>query len=524
MVSKTGLALSLLALPAALAAPSTKPPTNTIKWTQCAKNLTVPSECGTITVPLDYSGKLSNKTLELSMLKIKAVKKPFKGSILINPGGPGAGNEATTFLQGLGANMLIMTGGHFDLIGIDPRGTSKTLPINCFPNPSDRIATGIYMPPSLDASNTSLGTAFSYSKVFAANCYQQMQDFGRFIGTASVARDFMQVVDALGEDGMLRYWGQSYGTVLGATLAALFPDRIDRMVVDGVVNIHDYTEGWEYDNLGVGELALHKMLEACVKAGPKACPLATKGDNATELFVKINELDELARREPIVLGVNVTTDIVTVGQIPGAIDAALRIGIASARPLSGYLNAIIDRNVTAYRAYKAAFLGASSGAEFSAAGDSTLSIRCTDSTFRTDSFSEVQSRAEKMTAGSRLFGGMYGLGCLLCSFWKMDGVERYTGDFKVKTKNPVLLVGSPYDLRTPLKSAVNMSEGLEGSVVLQHNGLGHCVMYSPGQCAIKAVANYFTNGTLPAKGTVCEQDFDVFSGKSIKDSFDLEKL
>ena len=47
----------------------------------------------------------------------------------------------------------------------------------------------------------------------------------------------------------------------------------------------------------------------------------------------------------------------------------------------------------------------------------------------------------------------------------------------------------------------------------------HCVLYSPGQCAIKAVQDYFTNGTLPAPGTVCEQDFDVFSGKTVRDSF-----
>jgi hypothetical protein len=52
----------------------------------------------------------------------------------------------------------------------------------------------------------------------------------------------------------------------------------------------------------------------------------------------------------------------------------------------------------------------------------------------------------------------------------------------------------------------------------------HTVMYSPGQCAIKAVRDYFTNGTLPEPGTVCEQDFDIFSGKSYRDSFDLKTV
>jgi pimeloyl-ACP methyl ester carboxylesterase len=65
---------------------------------------------------------------------------------------------------------------------------------------------------------------------------------GTLIGTAFVVRDMMEVVDALGEDGKLRLWGLSYGTLLGMTAAAMFPDRMDRLVLDGVVNVHNYYE------------------------------------------------------------------------------------------------------------------------------------------------------------------------------------------------------------------------------------------------------------------------------------------
>ena len=34
--------------------------------------------------------------------------------------------------------------------------------------------------------------------------------------------------------------GFSYGTALGATAAAMFPQRIDKMILDGVANSHQY--------------------------------------------------------------------------------------------------------------------------------------------------------------------------------------------------------------------------------------------------------------------------------------------
>jgi len=58
-------------------------------------------------------------------------------------------------------------------------------------------------------------------------------------GTVAVVKDMERILQALGEDG-LNYLGYSYGTILGATFAALRPDLVKRMVLDGVSDSEAY--------------------------------------------------------------------------------------------------------------------------------------------------------------------------------------------------------------------------------------------------------------------------------------------
>jgi len=100
------------------------------------------------------------------------------------------------------------------------------------------------------------------------------------------------------EDERLSYLGFSYGTVLGATFAALYPEKIDRMVLDGVVDDRQYYDAEKDPAFDVGDIdeALQICFEACHDAGPEAC--AFWHNNADEIRRSCFEADRILQSRP----------------------------------------------------------------------------------------------------------------------------------------------------------------------------------------------------------------------------------
>lgn len=211
--------------------------------------------------------------------------------------------------------------------------------------------------------------------------------------------------------------------------------------------------------------AFDKWIQSCVEAGPDACALATSNTTVDSLKTRLLHLLESVKQEPIIMGTNATTDVVGMRQIIGAIDTTLRLAVDASIPLAVYLQAIIDRNTTSYRQYESVF---------NAIVDvsSTYGIRCSDATFRTDNFANIQHRATELIRKSSTWAQLYIPTYATCSAWKSHAKGNYEGTFRASTRHPILFIGSPFDGRTPIEGAYNASAGFNGSVVLQHNGLG----------------------------------------------------
>lgn len=106
--------------------------------------------------------------------------------------------------------------------------------------------------------------------------------------------------------------------------------------------------------------------------------------------------------------------------------------------------------------------------------EAVYGIHCADKTPGKYTFDEVLPVVSTLSYQSTLMGQVGIPLSMIATQWKLEAKERYTGDFKVKTKHPMLVIGNTYDPTTPLRSARNISESFEGSVVLEHGGYGVC--------------------------------------------------
>ncbi|KAJ5724240.1 hypothetical protein N7488_002275 [Penicillium malachiteum] len=67
---------------------------------------------------------------------------------------------------------------------------------------------------------------------------------------------------------LLQFWGFSYGTVVGATFAAMQPHRVKRLVLDGVCDAEIMYSGYWATNILDTDKIMTSFFESCHQAGP----------------------------------------------------------------------------------------------------------------------------------------------------------------------------------------------------------------------------------------------------------------
>lgn len=582
-------------------------------------------ECARLVVPMDWQNKTDPRIAVLAVIRLPAVvpasDPSFGGSVLTNPGGPGG--SGVDQLRGGGRKLrdtLDKPGKkHYEIMSFDPRGVGNSWPrANCLPNNDlarDAFAyeeRGIGI---LDGSDpAAVPRILGMYRSFLQKCRAEDAagtpgaEIMGFMSTPSVARDMVQIIDKIDEHlksetigdsekqdqnddarrlelkkrastddvPRLQYVGYSYGTILGNYFASLFPERVGRLILDGVVDAKDYSsgpvshcflylvlcffdnhiliatliasQGWVSSTVDADNITSH-FYSGCHAAGPSNCRLAQAGDKSgADILARVEDFISALADAPI--------PVMTPGGGFTALSLAdVRIAAAitnysprsSFKPLAAALADLLAGNSTTFVTLLdklGAFphLRDACGTKDSltvpvmqlTVNEASIATRCSDG-------EDVSGRSvswwRDFIAGqaetSRTFGSFWSkirLPCAGFTFprnWSFQGpfttphFERTPNGEPVKGKPaaPLLFLSSRLDPVTPLASARRMAAGHPGAVVVVQESMGHCALgTAKSDCTTGIAREYMDTGKVPSRETVCQADFDPWTEEDGKTS------
>lgn len=454
-----------------------------LEWTSCAGNM----ECTDVTAPLDWENPGAGE-ISLAVVRHQATGTPM-GSLLTNPGGPGASGVeliASSMSYAVGADLIE----NYDVIGFDPRGVGESTAVTCL----DAAAMDEYLygvPSAPRGSAEWEAELEAKHKSFAEACEANSDGILPYITTVNSARDMDLLRGVLG-DTKLNFLGYSYGTFLGATYAELYPERVGRMVLDGAVDpaIPSRDVG-TIQALGF-ESALRAYMQDCL--GTKECAFSGTVDEAMrDLGALLASVDAvpLENGDGRMLGADTLTTAIIAALysqenwyiLTEALSSALQGDPETAFLLADFYNSredgvYIDNSAEAFRAYN-----------------------CVDYPIEDDPTAD-DAAIKKVREGAPTIAP-YWEGPDSCADWPYPPTGT-RGEITAAGSGPILVIGTTNDPATPYEWSVSLAEQLEGGVLITRVGEGHTGYNKGNLCVDRAVEAFFLDDVVPENGLRCE--------------------
>jgi len=490
-------------------------------WSPCYRDLG-PYECALVNVPLDYDHP-GRATIQIAMVRLPAADPDNRiGSLFLNPGGPG-GSGVDFALQIAPVLYTPEVRARFDIVGFDPRGIMRSTGLRCFGNPRQWAG---YLTDFVYPTSPAEEVIWEEADLFLVNnCDQRAGRILDHMSTADVARDLDLLRQAVGDD-LLTYAGFSYGSFLGNTYANLFPDKVRAVVIDAVLDPIAWTTGAPgEENLpftyrlrsDAGALAtLNEFFRLCDAGGPNC---AFSGGAATRYADLVARLEANPLPIPMPDGsIFIFTETHLIGE------SLLAMYNSFSWPSFAEFLALIDMlappaeigaSLDAYW-QEAGFVNKRGDPAYPNSVEGFPGVGCSDSD-NPDNYAAWSAAAADAQANYGYFGPIWTWLSSACAQWPGSMASRYAGPFTANTANPVLVVGNLYDPATRYEGAVTVDGLLQNSALLTVAGWGHASLFL-SQCADAVVADYLVNGTVPAPGTVCYQDYVPFTGPPLTTS------
>ncbi|KAJ5591469.1 Peptidase S33 tripeptidyl aminopeptidase-like C-terminal [Penicillium hispanicum] len=551
-------------------------------------------QCARLEVPMDYNQTDGQgRKFALAIVRIPApvpVGDPrYGGAVLINPGGPGGPGTLQAFVSGRNLQKIINAESdpninpvdsgdkYFDIIGFDPRGVGSTTPaVTCFPDPISQRTWELQVeaegmlgscPDALQRNWQRTQALNQGCSVYEMTAAQGEEPMMSYLNTPLVARDMITIIERHGEwrqkegqkqqaahdrchgvdesaaiaqrtrwqqgEEPLYYWGRSYGTLLGMTFAALFPERIARAVLDGVVNMDMYYEGRGPNAVMDADAIFDRFGHYCDAVGFDGCPFYVDGgpEAIKEAYWAIEE-QILNASIPVMASFTRGPEVVTWTDLKAILRVAVYQPLIAFPVLAQVMSELAMGNYVPMADFKhRRHFGACPDTECSIAGpwspacareqDNSLyasaAILCTDAEHLSNHTMEsFQSVWDGLKSDSAALGDYWAQLELACVGWKAKPKYKFEGPWGSVTSHPMLFVSNTLDPVTPLHSAQHMSQKFPGSVLLQQDSEGHTSIAAPSLCISKAIRSYFQTGALPKAETLCDADLKPLVGAPSK--------
>ena len=442
--------------------------------------------CAMVTVPMDYNNP-DGTTIQIAVKK-RAADGESRGSLFINPGGPGG--SGISLVEGAEQSFSKELLAGYDVVGFDPRGVGSSTAIKC-----GDATLGMEASKEKPQPGEAFETWAAHYLTKVREAREQCEAHSEpglldHVNTVSVAKD-LDVLRAISGEKSLNYLGFSYGTELGYTYAELFPKNAGRLVLDGAVDSTISHQDFDLDRAEAFENALHSYVQACLegKAGDN-CPLTGDVEQGVQ---QIHDLITSADTSPMATS---DPDVkITGAQLAQAIQLPfLQYGLWP--QLTAVLAPAISQGDAS--GFAEAFKQISNGLSTAA----YLGVQCQDRPAQADvdvwraQYEEAQEITPTFASAASLD--------VICTAWgHYSETDPLPQNVHAEGAAPILVVGTTGDPATPYKWAEALAEQLGSGQLLTWQGNAHCAYGRGSSCITKAVDGFLLDGQLPEDNLTC---------------------
>jgi pimeloyl-ACP methyl ester carboxylesterase len=480
------LLLSVATLVASLAstagAAKPTPPKPTLHWSSCQKSF----ECARLSVPLDDT--VSNgPTISLALMRLPAADPSQRiGSLVVNPGGPGA--SAVQYIHDAARMLPSTIRDRFDIVGFDPRGTGGSAPLSCATNLDSFY--NLQFAPTSDAARQAL---IAGTEALVNDCKVKDGAELPYLSTERTARDMDRVRAALG-DRQLTYLGYSYGTYLGALYADLYPTHVRAMVLDGAVDPAlgaaaqqiQQAQGFEHD--------LDLFLASC--SADASCPFHRNGNSAAAYDALRARLD----RSPIPASDAGAGRTLNGTEFDIGVTLFLYSGQRNLNDLAQALDAADKGNGGQMLNASDQYTMRHPDGTYDQMDAAFLAIGCLDGP-DVGGLAGLRAIEDQAAVAAPRLGRSVVNNSLACAVWP---VPTQTAPLPHAVgAPPIVVIGNTQDPATPLAGAQALSHEVQSGVLVTVNSTAHTAYASGNGCVDTIVNRYLLTRVPPPAGQRC---------------------